>query len=114
MIAAAKRRFKQESLQVSLGEREEVSKELIAAQKVGYRNEILKAHRNKKIKDGNYNQGPRVRIPGGALKNDIKMDRTLYLKRQAAGGGIPSGSIMAHEKNWNMAVSTLFAASFSQ
>lgn len=110
IIAAAKRRFKQESLQVSLGEREEVSKELLDAQKTGYRNEILKIQRNKKAQSEKYNQqGSKVRPPPGGYKNDIKMDRALYLKRQAAGGGIPSGSLLSHEKNWDMAVSTLFS-----
>mmetsp|Transcript_4801 Transcript_4801/g.7279 ORF Transcript_4801/g.7279 Transcript_4801/m.7279 type:complete len:294 (-) Transcript_4801:164-1045(-) len=109
VIAAAKRRFKQESLQVSLGEREEVSKDLVAAQKAGYRNEILKAHRNRKAQSEMINRGPRVREPVGGYQ-DIKMDRNLYLKRQAAGGGIPSGSIMSQDKNWNLTVSTLFCA----
>jgi hypothetical protein len=109
VIAAAKRRFKQESLQVSLGEREEVSKDLVAAQKAGYRNEILKAHRNRKAQVEMINRGPRVREPVGGYQ-DIKIDRNLYLKRQAAGGGIPSGSIMSQDKNWNLAVSTLFCA----
>ncbi len=108
VIAAAKRRFKQESLQVSLGEREEVSKELIAAQKGGYRNEILKAHRSRKqAQSEKYSQGPKVRIPSGGYVS-TRMDRALYLKRQAAGGGIPSGSIISQEKNWTLAVSTLF------
>lgn len=109
VIAAAKRRFKQESLQVSLGEREEVSKDLVAAQKAGYRNEILKAHRNRKAQSEMINRGPRVREPVGGYQ-DIKIDRNLYLKRQAAGGGIPSGSIMSQDKNWNLTVSTLFCA----
>jgi hypothetical protein len=105
-IALAKKRFKQESLQVSLGEREEVSSELLAAQMAGYRNEILKQQRGRSSQT--YTQGPRVREPPGGLKGDIKLDRTLYLKRQSAGGGIESGSLVSHEKNWNLAVSTLF------
>jgi CDK-activating kinase assembly factor MAT1 len=107
VIAAAKRRFKQESLQVSLGEREEVSKELVAAQKGGYRNEILKAHRSRKqAQSEKYNQGPKVRMPAGAESQPL--NRALHLKRQRAGGGIPSGSLIAQEKNWNFAASTLF------
>lgn len=108
VIAAAKRRFKQESLQVSLGEREEVSKELIAAQKGGYRNEILKAHRSRKqAQNEKYNQGPKVRVPAGGYVS-AHIDKALYLKRQAAGGGVPSGSYASQEKNWNFAAETLF------
>jgi CDK-activating kinase assembly factor MAT1 len=44
----------------------------------------------------------------GGYKKE-KVDRELYLKRQAAGGGISSNSEVSHEKNWNFAVSTLFA-----
>ena len=110
VVSAAKRRYRLETLQVSLGEREEVSKDLVDAQKGGYRNEILKAHRNKKkamAQNEKFLQGPRVRMPVGGKKKEI-MDRALYLKRQAAGGGIPSDSILSHEKNWDLAVSTLF------
>lgn len=108
-IALAKKRFKQESLQVSLGEREEISSELLAAQMAGYRNEILKQQRGRSSQT--FTQGPRVREPPGGLKPDIKLDRALYLKRQSAGGGIESGSLLSHEKNWNMAITTLFAPS---
>lgn len=104
-IAATKRRFKQESLQVSLGEREEVSKELIEAQKTGYKN--VKVQRQK-AQNENLKQRPKVRVPMGGYKKE-KVDRELYLKRQAAGGGISSNSEVSHEKNWNFAVSTLFA-----
>ncbi|GFH45119.1 CDK-activating kinase assembly factor MAT1 [Chaetoceros tenuissimus] len=104
-IAATKRRFKQESLQVSLGEREEVSKELIEAQRTGYKN--VKVQRQK-AQNENLKQRPKVRVPMGGYKKE-KVDRELYLKRQAAGGGISSNSEISHEKNWNFAVSTLFA-----
>lgn len=107
VIAMFKERFKDESLQVALGEREEVSKDVLTAQMAGYRNEILKQQRGKSAV--NISHGPRVREPSGGLKADVKLDRNLYLKRQAAGGGIPAGSIVFQEKNWNMTVSTLFS-----
>jgi CDK-activating kinase assembly factor MAT1 len=52
---------------------------------------------------------PNVREPEGGLHKEEKLNRELYGKRQAAGGGIPSGSIASHERNWNEAVSTLFS-----
>lgn len=109
-IAMFKERFKDETLQVALGEREEVSSDVLTAQMAGYRNEILKQQRGKS--SVKLPQGPKVREPPGGLKPDIKLDRTLYLKRQAAGGGMASGSLTFHEKNWNMTVSTLFSGRF--
>jgi CDK-activating kinase assembly factor MAT1 len=50
-----------------------------------------------------------VREPEGGLHKEEKLNRELYAKRQAAGGGIPSGSIASHERNWNEAVATLFS-----
>jgi CDK-activating kinase assembly factor MAT1 len=106
-IQAAKARFKQESAEVLLGEREEVSAELRQAQMQGYRNELKRQREGK----GGATQfvSPRVREPdGGLLKKETKLDRQFYLQRQAAGGGIPAGSLTSQERNWNEMVSTLF------
>jgi CDK-activating kinase assembly factor MAT1 len=106
-IALAKRKFKQESTQVLLGEREEVSADLVAAQMQGYRNE-LRRQREGRATATNF-VSPRVREPdGGLLKREMTLGRELYRKRQAAGGGIPAGSIASQERNWNETVSTLF------
>lgn len=107
-IAATKRKLKQETTQVMLGEREEVSAELRAAQMQGYANELRRQGRAANANNAALNQ-PRVREPKDGLHKEKKLDRELYRKRQAAGGGIPSGSIAAHERNWNETVSTLFA-----
>jgi CDK-activating kinase assembly factor MAT1 len=73
----------------------------------GYRNE-LKRQREGKAASTNF-VSPRVREPdGGILKREQKLDRELYRKRQAAGGGIPAGSLTSAERNWNETVSTLF------
>mmetsp|Transcript_8068 Transcript_8068/g.18727 ORF Transcript_8068/g.18727 Transcript_8068/m.18727 type:complete len:165 (-) Transcript_8068:142-636(-) len=105
-IALTKRKFKQEAAEVLLGEREEVSAELRAAQMQGYRNELKRQGRGNAA---NNMISPRVREPEGGLQRDKKMDRELYRKRQAAGGGIQSGSIASHERNWNETVSSLFS-----
>lgn len=89
-----------------LGEREEVSAELRAAQMQGYVNELKRQGRSASAMAQNV---PRVREPKDGLQKEKKLDRELYRKRQTAGGGIPSGSIASHERNWNEAVSTLFA-----
>ncbi len=89
-----------------LGEREEVSAELRAAQMQGYANELKRRVFNA---NSTVLNTPRVREPKEGLEKEKKLDRELYRKRQAAGGGIPSGSIAAHERNWNETVSTLFA-----
>lgn len=105
-IAVAKARFKQESVEVALGEREEVSAELRAAQMQGYRNELKRQREGKTT--ATIFVSPRVRDPDGGMKKEKKLDRQLYLQRQAAGGGIPTGSITSQERNWNETVSTLF------
>mmetsp|Transcript_21904 Transcript_21904/g.36194 ORF Transcript_21904/g.36194 Transcript_21904/m.36194 type:complete len:168 (-) Transcript_21904:40-543(-) len=106
-VALTKRKFKQESAEVLLGEREEVSAELKAAQMQGYRNELRRQGRGSAA---NNTAQPRVREPeGGLLEREKKMDRELYRKRQGAGAGIPSGgNIATQERNWNEAVSSLF------
>lgn len=115
-IAVTKRKFKQESTEVALGEREEVSAELTMAQMQGYRNEIK---RISKRGNGNNNYGmnnnafvsPRVREPpGGVWKDDTIPSSDFYRKRQAAGGGIPIGSIASQERNWNETTSSLFCS----
>lgn len=106
-MALAKRKWKQESTEVLLGEREEVSAELRAAQMQGYRNEIVKQQRGGAA-SASLLVSPRVREPASGWKRET-MDRDLYRKRQAAGGGMPTGSIAAHERNWHEALSSLFA-----
>jgi len=107
-IALTKKKFKQESTEVLLGEREEVSAELRAAQMQGYRNELKRQQQGRGTGLASVNQ-PRVREPEDGLQMERKLDRELYRKRQAAGAGIPSGSIASHERNWNEAVSSLFS-----
>jgi len=106
-ITIAKRRYKLEATQVTLGEREEVSRELIEAQISGYRSEILK-QRGHGGQGPNYSQGSRVREPAGGLRKDKKINKEEYLKRQAAGGGIPVRNTQTHDRNWKLAVSSLF------
>lgn len=107
-IAETKRQLKKESTEVMLGEREEVSAELRAAQMQGYRNELKRQQRGGGM-GGLLTAGPRVREPEGGLTRDKKLDRETYHKRQAAGGGVPTGSIASHERNWVMTVSSLFS-----
>lgn len=112
VIAAAKRKFKQETTEVALGEREAVSAELTLAQMQGYRNEMKRQARGA---GGNVVMfiSPRVREPQGGWKPDSVTSggvntSEFYRKRQAAGGGIPVGSIASHERNWNETISSLF------
>lgn len=105
-IALSKRKLKQESTEVLLGEREEVSAELKAAQMQGYRNELKRQSRGAAATNF---VSPRVREPEKGWLRESKLDRELYRKRQAAGGGIPVGSIASHERNWNETISSLFA-----
>jgi hypothetical protein len=73
----------------------------------GYRNELKRQNRGAAATNF---VSPRVREPESGMKRDNKLDRELYRKRQAAGGGIPAGSIASQERNWNETVSTMFAA----
>lgn len=108
-IAITKRKLKQETTQVLLGEREEVSAELRAAQMQRYRNELKRQGRGGAAAANSMAQ-PRVREPDGGLQKDSKkMDRELMRKRLAAGAGVPSGSIASNERNWNETVSSLFS-----
>lgn len=112
-IALSKRKLKQESTEVMLGEREEVSAELKAAQMQGYRNELRRQQQGRQALA--ISEGPKVREPDGGLQHsrDMKIDREVYRKRQAAGGGIVSGDIANHERNWRQTTSTLFIPSFA-
>jgi len=103
-VNLAKRKLKQETVEVMLGEREEVSAELRAAQMQGYRNEVRRQQRGKKA--AAISEGPRVRHT--EIRKEPKLDKETYLKRQAAGGGVPSGSIATVERAWQEAVSSLF------
>lgn len=105
-IALSKRKFKQESQQVLLGEREEVSAELVAAAMQGYRNELKRQSRGTTTTAF---VSPKVREPAEGLQKEKRMDREFYRKRTAAGGGMPGGSMTSHEKNWNETESSLFA-----
>ena len=105
-----KQKLKQESTEVLLGERAEVSAELIVAQMQGYKNEL-------KRRGGNAGAAafvsPKVREPPtgliSAFKDSSQLAPDIYRKRQAAGGGIPVGSIASQERNWNETFSSLFS-----
>lgn len=106
-VAATKRKLKQESTEVLLGEREEVSAELIVAQMQGYKNEM----KRRGAAAGAVFVSPKVREPPTGLLREgrLLVDREVYRKRQAAGGGIPVGSIASQERNWNETVNSLFS-----
>ena len=106
-IALTKRKFKQESTEVLLGEREEISADLIQAAMHGYRNEVKRMSRGAAATNF---VNPKVREPKDGWQKEKKLDRETFRKRQAAGGGIPSGgNIASHEKNWNETLASLFA-----
>ena len=94
-------------------ERQEVSQEIVAAQIQGYKNELLKAQRfgGRGGKNGNFEK-PLVREPQGGLHPVKKMEREFYQKRQGAAAGIPTGSIQYQERNWQLAISSLFSSGF--
>ena len=111
-IAVNKRKFKTEKTEVLLGEREEVSAELLQAQMQGYRNELRRQQQGRQNNNAVNFVSPRVREPAtGLAKRETApvLDRQLYLKRQRAGGGIPVGSIASQDRTWNVTVQTLFA-----
>ena len=107
-IATAKRKFKQESQQVLLGERDEVSADLLAAAMQGYRNELKRQSRGAAATTF---VSPKVREPPEGLRKEERgMDRKeFYRKRTAAGAGIPQGSAQSNDKNWKETESSLFA-----
>ena len=88
-----------------LGERDQVSAEVAAAQMLGYRNELLKRGRGGQMPGA----GPRVREPEGGLVKDKLKDREMYRKRQAAGGGVTSENIAVQERDWQLTIASLFA-----
>lgn len=106
-VALTKKKFKQETTEVMLGERDKVSAEVAAAQMQGYRNELIRQQRGR----GGQMPGaqPRVREPESGLGRDRVKDREMYRKRQAAGGGITSENIAVHERDWHLTVTALFA-----
>ncbi len=110
-VASTKRKFKQETTEVMLGERDQVSAEVAAAQMQGYRNELLRQQRGRGGQAPGGGGLPRVREPEGGLGKDKVKDREMYRKRQAAGGGITSENIAVHERDWNLTVASLFRSS---
>ncbi|KAL9182238.1 hypothetical protein ACHAXT_012890 [Thalassiosira profunda] len=105
-VSAAKQKFKQETTEVMLGERDQVSAEVAAAQMLGYRNELIRQQKGRGQVSG---VGPRVREPDGGLGKDKVKDREMYRKRQAAGGGVTSENIAVQERDWQLTVASLFA-----
>ena len=98
-----------------LGERDQVSAEVAAAQMLGYRNELIRQQRGRGGgQGGNAGDGPRVREPEGGLVKDKLKDREMYRKRQAAGGGITSDNIAVQERDWQFTIASLFARSHDQ
>ncbi len=119
-----KARYQKEATQVKLGEREMISQEVMNAHLAGYDMSVLRktydyaSNANGSGRTGAGSSllldtigfGPRVREPIKGLHHDRKLDREFYIKRQAAGGGLPSNSIQTQERNWDMTVSTLFCS----
>jgi hypothetical protein len=87
-----------------LGNRGEVSAELIAAQMQGYRNEV----KRRGAAASAVFVSPRVREPPTGFKNETNLSREVYLKRQAAGGGILVGNIASQERNLAETINFLF------
>lgn len=104
-----KQRYHKEATEVKLGERDAISQEAMNAHLSGYKMNVANRFLDNVM--NNVGNHPRVREPTTGLHKDAKMDRELYIKRQAAGGGVPSNSIQTQERNWDLAVSTLFCAS---
>ena len=112
-VTIAKLKFKQETTEVMLGERDQVSAEVAAAQMLGYRNELIRQRRGGGGGFGAHGGGgggPRVREPEGGLTKDKVKDREMYRKRQAAGGGVTGDNIAVQERDWNVTVASLFSA----
>lgn len=108
-----KARYHKEATEVQLGERDVISKEVMDAHLSGYKITIKDSQLHKNVGKGGgllsmIGHGPRVREPHTGLRNEPKMDREFYLKRQTAGGGVPSHSEEAQDRTWNMTVTTLF------
>ena len=108
-VTVAKQKFKQETTEVMLGERDQVSAEVAAAQMLGYRNELIRQQRGRGGQGSMPGSiGPRVRAPEGGLGKDKVKDREMYRKRQAAGGGVTSENIAVQERDWQLTVASLF------
>mmetsp|Transcript_33989 Transcript_33989/g.78459 ORF Transcript_33989/g.78459 Transcript_33989/m.78459 type:complete len:334 (-) Transcript_33989:381-1382(-) len=108
MVKETKKRVKMEKTEVMLGEREELSAELKAAQMQGYRNSVRAARRGR---NAAVSEGPKVREPPSGLVREKKpLERDVYKRRQAAGGGISKGQgeVAYNEKCWEETVSSLF------
>lgn len=110
VIAMTKKKFKQESAEVLLGERDEVSAELKLAQMTGYRNELKRQREGRQANSATVFVSPRVReLKGTENRKENMYTKEFYLKRQAAGGGIPNDSDTSFKRNWNETISTMFA-----
>lgn len=105
-ILKAKRQFKQESTEVALGEREEVSADLMAAAMQGYKNELKRQSRGA---TATAFVSPKVREPPEGYSKEKKQDREFHRKRTAAGAGVASDNIASHERNWQETESSLFS-----
>lgn len=109
-MAVTKRKLKQESTEVLLGEREEVSAELIVAQMQGYKNELKRSYREGGGATSYVSPQVREPVTGLIKESQLALDREVYRKRQAAGGGIPVGSIASLERNWTETINSLFSS----
>lgn len=106
-VRSNKQRYKLEAKEVLFGEREKVSKELVETRMHGYKD------KHKPTGQGaSYLHGSRVREPQGGLLKDKKLTKEEYLKRQSAGGGIPSRNAQTHDRNWQLTASSLFFPHF--
>jgi hypothetical protein len=122
-LTLAKRKMQQEAREVLLGEREEVSEEVRAAQIQGYRNELLRARRRAQNATTHgssittfatsmfQDRGPMVREPEGGLlhHHEKKLDRETYRKRQSAAAAIDGTNLASLERCWILAETSLFA-----
>jgi CDK-activating kinase assembly factor MAT1 len=109
-VAQLKRKIKKENQEVLLGQREEISAELLQAQMQGYATAVKLSRQGKAQA---MQQPPRVREPeGGLLKHEPRVvDRTFQDRRRAAGGGIRSDNNdreTNQQRQWNETVATLF------
>jgi len=128
-LTLAKRKMQQEAREVLLGEREEVSEEVRAAQIQGYRNELLRARRRAQLATTHggggssittfatsmlQDRGPMVREPEGGLlhHHEKKLDRETYRKRQSAAAAIDGTNLASLERCWILAETSLLAPIF--
>lgn len=102
-VRSYKQRYKLEAKEVLFGRREEVSRDLVEARMQGYKDKLRPTGQG-----ASYLHGSRVREPNGGLHGDDGLTREKYLKRQAAGGGIPVRSGQTQLRNWQLTISSLF------